>query len=199
MGTIHRPWYSGSGGTEAADFIQCINGKEPLIHELWCLGLNVISRKVHPTARVEVPDGSVRERVTNYLAKNRRQIEIIEKNYVNNSVQFMGLYNQAWGSGLLRISNLLVHVDSTGWGSSNNSNQKKGGQFNNANIITNFAWRPSVDAHTDYLPCSPVNTCASRTTSLVAGVKISCGANIIGAIPWSTPLFIGRGMTGMVR
>ena len=41
MGTIHRPWYSGSGGTEAADFIQCISSIGSVI--VW--GLAVLYQK----------------------------------------------------------------------------------------------------------------------------------------------------------
>ena len=92
MGTTRRPSYSGSGGTEANDFIQWINGREPHIHELWCLGLDGIIRKFHPTARVELPAGTVREFVTNYLAENGRQIKIIWQISVNKIVQFLGLY-----------------------------------------------------------------------------------------------------------
>ena len=44
----------GSGITEDTDFIQCVDGQDPQIHELWCLGLDYTSRKVHPTAQVEV-------------------------------------------------------------------------------------------------------------------------------------------------
>ena len=52
MGNIHRPLNHGVGGTKATAFIQYINGQEPQIYELWCLGLDGIRREVHPTARV---------------------------------------------------------------------------------------------------------------------------------------------------
>ena len=68
MGTIRRPSDSVSGVTEATAFIQCINDREPQIHELWCLGLDGIGRKVCPTARVEATAGTIGEFVTNYLA-----------------------------------------------------------------------------------------------------------------------------------
>ena len=88
MGSMHRPSDPGSGSTGATDLLQCINGQEPHIHELWCLGLDKIIHKVHPTARVEVIAGTVREFVTDYLAKNGLRIQIIGQLSVNNSVQF---------------------------------------------------------------------------------------------------------------
>ena len=67
MGTIHRPSDYGSRGTDTTAFIQCNNGQELLINKLWCLGLDWICHKVHPTALVDIPGGTIRELVTNYL------------------------------------------------------------------------------------------------------------------------------------
>ena len=39
MGTICRPSDSVSGGTDTTASIQCTNGLDPEINELWCLGL----------------------------------------------------------------------------------------------------------------------------------------------------------------
>ena len=69
MGSIYRPSDSGSDSTEATTFIQCVDGLEPLIRELWCLGLDGISREVHPTELVDVTAGTVGEFVTNYLSE----------------------------------------------------------------------------------------------------------------------------------
>ena len=43
-----------SGSTDATIFIQCVDSQELQIHELWCLGVDGISRKVHPTSQAEV-------------------------------------------------------------------------------------------------------------------------------------------------
>ena len=77
--------------------------------------------------------------VTNYLAGNGRSINIIRQLSVNDNVQFLGLYDQSWGSGFQFFSNLLDHVEATGWGGSNNYSKNWGGRFNDANSITNFA------------------------------------------------------------
>ena len=119
IGTIHRPSYFGSRGTDTTAFIQCVNGQEPQINKFWCLGLDRIFREVHPTAPVDILDGTVREFVTDYLAENGRPIVIIGELSANSSVKFWLLFDQAWGSGLPYIANLLAEVEATGWGSSN--------------------------------------------------------------------------------
>ena len=59
MGSILIPSDYGGGSTEGTAFIQFVDGQEPHIHKLWCLGLDGIIHKVHPTAQVEVPDGTI--------------------------------------------------------------------------------------------------------------------------------------------
>ena len=134
---IHRPPNPGSGITEATAFIQCIDGQETHIHELWCLGLDNTSRKVHPTAQVQVITGTVGNFVTDYLAENGRIIQIIGKLSANNSVQYLGVPDQCGGIGLPFISNLQAHIEATGWGSANNPNQDWGGSILDAYSMTN--------------------------------------------------------------
>ena len=107
MGNIRSPSDSSIGGADTPFFIQCICFREPQINKLWCLGVDRIFRKVHPTARVEIPDGTVGDFFTNYIAENGCQIGIISKIYVNDSVQFLRLSNQSWVIGLLFIANLM--------------------------------------------------------------------------------------------
>ena len=123
MGTICRPSDYGSGFTDTTAFIQCINGREPHINKLWCLGLNGVFCKVHTFVRVEIPSGTVGEFVTDYLAENGRLVEIIGEISVNGNVQFLGLSDQVWVSGLPYISNLLDQFEAKGWVSYNNYNQ----------------------------------------------------------------------------
>ena len=100
MGYIHRTLNPGSGINEDTDLIQCVDVREPNIHEIWSLGLDGIISKVHPTAQIEVIAGTIREFVTNYLAENGRRIQIIGGKSINNSVQFFGVTNHNEGSGL---------------------------------------------------------------------------------------------------
>ena len=91
MGDIRRLSNPGSGSTKDTEFIQCVDGPEPQIHKLWCLGLDNITREVHPTTRVEVIAGTVGKFTANYLAENGRRIPIIGRLSINNSVHFWGL------------------------------------------------------------------------------------------------------------
>ena len=155
---------------------------------MWCLGLDAICREVHPTAHVEVLDGPIGEFVTDYLAENGRQILIIGQLSVNDSIPFLGFSDQAWGSVLPFITNLLAHVEATGWGGSNNSNHNRGGRFNYANSITNVAWGASVDAIPTNSPMSPGRPRAAQLhvcdAFFFAGIRSVCGVNLIAVIPW---------------
>ena len=157
MGTIRRPQDYVSGGTEATSFIQCVGGREPQIHEFWCLDLEGISRKFHPTARVEVTAGTAGEFLTNHLSENGRRIDIIWRVSVNDSVQFLGFSDQSGGRGLTFICNLLDCVEAIGQGSGKYSNWGWVGRLNGANSIKNFSWGASVNSCPAYLPQSHVN------------------------------------------
>ena len=89
MVSIRRPSNPGSGGTKDTKFIRRVDVQDPQIHKLWCLGLDNITRKVHPTVLVEVVAGTVGEFMTNYLAENVHIISIIGKLYINSSIQFL--------------------------------------------------------------------------------------------------------------
>ena len=82
----------------------------------------MISRRVHPTARAEVPYGTVGEFLTDYLAEMDVKSRSLAT-FRQRQRPFFGLSVQAWGSVLLYIVNLLAHFDSTGWGGANNSNK----------------------------------------------------------------------------
>ena len=59
MGSIHRPSNPGNRSTEDTDFMQCVDGWEPQIHELWCLGLDNVTFKARHTVQVQVTSGTV--------------------------------------------------------------------------------------------------------------------------------------------
>ena len=86
MGYIRWTLNPGSGSIKDTAFIQCVDVQESQIHELWCLGLDNITREVHPTAQLEVVTGTVGEFVTNYVSENGRRNQIIGKLSVNDSI-----------------------------------------------------------------------------------------------------------------
>ena len=95
--------------------------------------------------------------MTDYLAENGRRIKIIGQLSVNDSVQFLGLSDQALVTGMPFIYNLWALSEPTGWVSANNSDQNWGISMFDANRLTNVAWVASVNSRTAYLPRSPVN------------------------------------------
>ena len=79
METKCRPSDSGSGGTDTTAFIQCINGRDTQIKELWCLDLDRISCEVHPTARLDIVSVTVWEFFNNYLSKMDAESRLLDK------------------------------------------------------------------------------------------------------------------------
>ena len=146
MGSIHRPLYPGSGSIEDTNFIQCVDGHEPQIHAFWCLGLDNITRRVHPTALVEVISGTDGDFLTNYLPKNGRRIQIIGHLSVNNNVQILGVPAQAWGRGLPFLCNLQAPNEVTVWVIGKYSNQEWGGSMFKTYKMTHVTLGASVDA-----------------------------------------------------
>ena len=58
MVSIRRPSDPGIRGIEDTEFIQYIDGREPQIPKLWCLGLDNITQEFHPTAQGEAVAGT---------------------------------------------------------------------------------------------------------------------------------------------
>ena len=114
MGSIYRPSDYGCGSTDGTAFIQCVDGREPQIHEFWYLDLDGIIYNDYPTSHVEIPAGTVGDFVTDYLATNGRRIEIIGKISVNGRIKFLGLFDQTRGTRISFIFNLQARVEATG-------------------------------------------------------------------------------------
>ena len=72
MVSIRQNYDSGSGGTKCVVFIRCIDGHDPQIHEICCLGYDGITHEIHPTAQVDIGAGAVGQFTTNCLAENGR-------------------------------------------------------------------------------------------------------------------------------
>ena len=56
---------SGSGYEDRPEFIRCVDGRDPQIHEVWTFGEDVVTCEVHSIARVDVGAGFVGELLTN--------------------------------------------------------------------------------------------------------------------------------------
>ena len=185
MGSIWPPSYSGSGGTKDVDYIRCINGRDPQIHKMWCLGSDSITQKIHPTARVEVGSGTVGQFMTNYLDENGRIIPTICQISINGSVKLLSIPDFFINSGLSLIDHLQAPTTTSGWGHTNTSNQNwgvsPGGYYRNDAV----ACGSTVPARPAYAPRSPENLRAAAhccpllyaayvMTSIVWGVASLC-------------------------
>ena len=114
MGDIQRTSDYGIGDPDPGTFIQCVDGRYPVVHKLWCHSIYGICREVHPTVLIEIPDGTIGLFVSEYLSENRRRNRIIGELSINGRVQFIGL-SEIWGSVLLHISNPRDPEATSGW------------------------------------------------------------------------------------
>ena len=172
MGNICRLSNSGSEGPETGIFIQYVNGREPQIHKFWCCDICRIFREVHSIARMDIPDGTNGEFVTDYLSENGRHDQIIGELFTNGNVQFIGL-SKIWGSGVLYIFNIRAHVETKGWCisvvTSYNGNPgygtdigSWGGKYAHSTVSWNGNWDLSVNASSDNSPQSPISPRVAR-------------------------------------
>ena len=65
MGSIHRTYDYGSGGTKCFELIRCVDDWEPKTHEIWCLSSDGIIHEVHMKAQLEVGTGAMGKFMTN--------------------------------------------------------------------------------------------------------------------------------------
>ena len=81
--------------------------REPQIRKVWTFGEDDVTREVHPTARVDVGAGFVREFVTDYLTKIWCRVPMFGRKNIYGSVKWLGVLDflrvdvPAWTSNLL--------------------------------------------------------------------------------------------------
>ena len=76
VGVIRQPSNSGSGADARLEFICCVGGREPQIHELWTFAKDSITREVHPFARIDVGNFSGDCFRTAYATEIGRRVSI---------------------------------------------------------------------------------------------------------------------------
>ena len=138
MGSICQISDSVCGGNKDVEFIQCVDGREPQTHKIWCLGSNSVTRDFHPTAQIDVGSETSRQFSTQYFAKNCRIIPVIGQTSVNRSVEILGIPYDAWEFGLPFLENILAPTMPRGWGDNDNSNKNwpviPGGPYHNISL-----------------------------------------------------------------
>ena len=90
-GVIRQPSSSGSGGKDGLEFIRCVGGREPQIHELWSVAEDGITREVHPFTRIDVGDFSGGCFRTAYATEIGRKVFIYSQKSINGSVKWIGI------------------------------------------------------------------------------------------------------------
>ena len=112
MGSILQIYDYGSRVTKDVDFIQCVGGHDPQLHKMCCQGLEIITREIHPTARVGFGAGTVGQFTTK-----------IAQLSINGSVQLLVIPDFVRNSGFSFNENLQAPTVSTDWVHANTSNQ----------------------------------------------------------------------------
>ena len=91
VGSIHQPFNSGSGYDYGLEFIGCVGGRQPEIHEVWTFGDDKISPEYHPFARVDIGAFVGNCFGTNYLAVNGHRVPMYGRKSINGSVDWLGV------------------------------------------------------------------------------------------------------------
>ena len=127
VGAIHRPSGSSSGDQDGPKFIHCVDGRQPEIHEVWTFGEDSFTCEFHTTARIEI-GAFVGECVAaNYLTKTWNRIPMFGSNYINGSVEWIGVPNFLSNYGPPWTLNILDPYDNCGGrGSSTSPNLGSG-------------------------------------------------------------------------
>ena len=69
----------GSGDEDGPEFIGCVDGQQPQIHEVWTFCEDSVTREVHPKVRVDVVAGFVGDFNTNYLTPSWFRVPMFGK------------------------------------------------------------------------------------------------------------------------
>ena len=56
VGDIHWRSNSGSGDEDGLEFIRCVDGRDPQVHEVWIFGEDGVTPEIYLTALVDVGD-----------------------------------------------------------------------------------------------------------------------------------------------
>ena len=92
VGFIHQPSNSGSEDKYGLEFIRCVDGREPQIHELWFFAEDGITREVHPFARIDFGGFSEDCFHTAYATEIGRRVFIYGRKCINGSIEWFGVY-----------------------------------------------------------------------------------------------------------
>ena len=169
VGAIIWPSDSGCGDAERFQFIRCVDGREPKVHEVWILGEDGVTPKVHPTAWVDIWTGIFGEFSTHYLTENRCRTPIFCKKSINGSFEFLGVPDPLRTNCPPWIDNFLV--PSSAWGV--------------GVTVTNLNWEVNLAASTEVFPYPGV---VPSLPILLTSLGVLKYARRCALRPWQSPL-----------
>ena len=91
FGAILQPSKYGSGDDAGLDFIRCVGGRQPKIHEFWTFGDDGTTPEVHPIARVAVGAFVGDYFATDRLTENGLRVPTFGRKLINGSSEWMGI------------------------------------------------------------------------------------------------------------
>ena len=160
VGAIRQPFNSGSGAYDGLQFICCVVGRHPEIHDVWTFGGDGITCKVHPFARLDVGAFLWDCFGTDYLAENGHKVPMYGQKSMNGSVKWLGVptflrnYGPPWDDNIL--------CPSPRWGV-RGTYKIWALEIQPASCYrcVDVPWRGAVSARPDYLPRSRKNARAT--------------------------------------
>ena len=115
VGATYRPSASVSGDEDGPEFICCADGQQTKIHEVWTFGEDGVTPKVRPTTCVDVGAFVGECFATDCLTPTWRSIPMFGRNYINGSVEWLGIPNFLRNDGPLWNLNLLAPYANWGY------------------------------------------------------------------------------------
>ena len=82
--------------------------RETQIHGVWTFGEDGVTREVHPTARLGVGTEFIRYFATDYLTESWRRVPMFGRNFINGSMEWIGVPDFLRTDGPTWNSNLLA-------------------------------------------------------------------------------------------
>ena len=108
VGVIRQPLKYDNGADDRLEFICCVGGREPQIHEFWIFAEDGIIREVHPFALIDVGNFSGDCFRTAYATEIGRRVSIYGRKSINGSVEWLGVPIPSCGTGVTWTENILV-------------------------------------------------------------------------------------------
>ena len=156
VGVIQPIFRSSSRANDRLEFIRCVGGRQPQIHELWSFVEDGITREVHPFARIDVGNFSRDCFHTNYATEIGRRVFSYGRKSINGSIKWLGVPAPSCGTGVAWNGNILVPNPHWGdghsyesWALSTRYRPRFGGR--------SVPWRGTVPFYPDYITSSPEN------------------------------------------